>query len=65
MDDQRETIIPRHYCVVGYKKNKSHKQKMNAVYTMYLPYYSDKNARANNVHLQQYAHGLNCLPFIC
>ena len=21
MDDQRETIIPRHYCVAGYKKD--------------------------------------------
>ena len=21
MDDQRETIIPRHYCVAGYKNN--------------------------------------------
>ena len=23
MDDQRETIIPRHYCVVGYKKEQN------------------------------------------
>ena len=26
-DDQRETIIPRHYCVAGYKKKKKKKKK--------------------------------------
>ena len=26
-DDQHETIIPRHYCVAGYKKNDSQKKK--------------------------------------
>ena len=28
-DDQRETIIPRHYCVAGYKKYDWHDRQLN------------------------------------
>ena len=38
-DDQRETIIPRHYCVAGYKKKKKYLSKLflflNIIYKKY------------------------------